>query len=134
MGDQALRVIASLLNQTAEGGKPFRYGGEEFCLLFRGKTEQEVLDALEACRQAIANYDMVVRDKQLRPKKLKQGETRRGASKRKSNLRLTVSIGVASSDKAHSSNSLNPFEQVLKRADQALYRAKASGRNCIQAA
>ena len=77
---------------------------------------------------------MVVRDKQLRPKKLKQGETRRGASKRKSNLRLTVSIGVASSDKAHSSNSLNPFEQVLKRADQALYRAKASGRNCIQAA
>jgi diguanylate cyclase (GGDEF)-like protein len=134
LGDQALRVIASLLNQTAEGGKPFRYGGEEFCLLFRGKTEQEVLNALEACRQAIANYDMVVRDKQLRPKKLKQGEPRRGASKRKGNLRLTVSIGVASSDKAHSSNSFNPFEQVLKRADQALYRAKASGRNCIQAA
>ena len=134
LGDQALRVIASLLKQTAEGGKPFRYGGEEFCLLFKGKTQQEVLDALEACRQAIANYDMVVRDKQHRPKKLKEGETRRGASKRKSNLRLTVSIGVASSDNANSSNSTNPFEQVLKSADKALYRAKASGRNCIQAA
>ena len=133
LGDQALRVIASLLKQTAEGGKPFRYGGEEFCLLFKGKTEQEVLDTLEACRQAIANYDMVVRDKQQRPKKLKQGEVRRGASKRKSNFRLTVSIGVASSDNANS-NSINPFEQVLKSADKALYRAKASGRNCIQAA
>ena len=55
LGDQALRVIASLLAQTAEGGKPFRYGGEEFCLLFKGKTEQQVLDTLEACRQAIAN-------------------------------------------------------------------------------
>ena len=73
LGDQALRVIASLLKQTAEGGKPFRYGGEEFCLLFKGKTQQEVLDALEACRQAIANYDMVVRDKQQRPKNLKAG-------------------------------------------------------------
>ena len=133
LGDQTLRVIASLLKQTAEGGKPFRYGGEEFCLLFKGKTEQEVLDTLEACRQAIANYDMVVRDKQQRPKKLKQGEVRRGASKRKSNFRLTVSIGVASSDNANS-NSINPFEQVLKSADKALYRAKASGRNCIQAA
>ena len=134
LGDQALRVIASLLKQTANGGKPFRYGGEEFCLLFKGKTQQEVLDALEACRQAIANYDMVVRDKQHRPKKLKEGETRRGASKRKSNLRLTVSIGVASSDNGNASNSTNPFEQVLKSAHKALYRAKASGRNCIQAA
>lgn len=134
LGDQALRVIASLLAQTAEGGKPFRYGGEEFCLLFKGKTEQQVLDTLEACRQAIANYDMVVRDKQQRPKKQKQGEPRRGASKRKSNLRLTVSIGVASSDKAAPGNSINPFEQVLKSADKALYRAKASGRNCTQAA
>ena len=134
LGDQALRVIASLLKQTADGGKPFRYGGEEFCLLFKGKTEQEVLDTMEACRQAIANYDMVVRDKKHRPTKSKQGETRRGASKRKSNFRLTVSIGVASSDSANPNGSINPFEQVLKSADKALYRAKASGRNCIQAA
>ena len=73
LGDQALRVIASLLKQTANGGKPFRYGGEEFCLLFKGKTQQEVLDALEACRQAIANYDMVVRDKQASSQKTQRG-------------------------------------------------------------
>ena len=137
-GDQALRVIATLLKQTADGGKPFRYGGEEFCLLFKGKSQQEVLNTLEAIRQAIANYDMVVRDKKHRPTKLKQAEKRRGASRRKSDLRLTVSIGVASSDYSSRDNrnrdKPRPFDQVLRSADQALYRAKAKGRNCIQAA
>jgi len=97
-----------------------------------------VLDTLEAIRQAIANYDMVVRDKKHRPTKLKQAEKRRGASRRKSDLRLTVSIGVASSDYSSRDNrnrdKPRPFDQVLRSADQALYRAKAKGRNCIQAA
>lgn len=128
LGDQALRVIAGLLRKTADGGKAFRYGGEEFCLLFKGKSRQEVIDTLENIRQAIANYDMVIRDKKHRPKASKQGEKRRGASRRRSDLRLTVSIGVASSDNS------GQFEQVLKKADKALYRAKASGRNQVQAA
>jgi diguanylate cyclase (GGDEF)-like protein len=71
---------------------------------------------------------MVVRDKKQRPKAKKQGEKRRGASRRNGDLRLTVSIGVASSD------SSDQFDQVLKKADKALYRAKASGRNQVQAA
>ena len=128
LGDQALRVIAGLLRKTAGGGKPFRYGGEEFCLLFKGKSRQEVIEILENMRQAIANYDMVIRDKKHRPKASKQGEKRRGASRRNSDLRLTVSIGVASSDNS------GHFEQVLKKADKALYRAKARGRNQVQAA
>jgi diguanylate cyclase (GGDEF)-like protein len=128
LGDQALRVIAGLLRKTADGGKAFRYGGEEFCQLFKGKSRQEVIDTLENIRQAIANYDMVIRDKKHRPKASKQGEKRRGASRRNSELRLTVSIGVASSDNS------GHFEQVLKKADKALYRAKARGRNQVQAA
>jgi diguanylate cyclase (GGDEF)-like protein len=128
LGDQALRVIAGLLRKTADGGKAFRYGGEEFCLLFKGKSRQEVIDTLENIRQAIANYDMVIRDKKHRPKASKQGEKRRGASRRNSDLRLTVSIGVASSDNS------GHFDQVLKKADKALYRAKACGRNQVQAA
>jgi len=128
LGDQALRVIASLLTKTAEGAKPFRYGGEEFCLLFKSKSKQEVLQTLEQIRLAIANYDMVVRNKKQRPKKPQQGEKRRGASKRSGELRLTVSIGVANGDGSRD------FEQVLKQADRALYRAKAKGRNQVQAA
>jgi diguanylate cyclase (GGDEF)-like protein len=131
LGDQALRVIAGLLRKTADGGKAFRYGGEEFCLLFKGKSKQEVIDILENIRQAIANYDMVVRDKKHRPKASKQGEKRRGASRRNGELRLTVSIGVASSDSCHNRGQ---FDQVLKKADKALYRAKACGRNQVQAA
>ena len=128
LGDQALRVIAGLLRKTADGAKPFRYGGEEFCLLFKGKSKQEVMDTLENIRQAIANYDMVIRDKKHRPKAPKQGEKRRGASRRNCELRLTVSIGVASSDNS------GEFDQVLKSADKALYRAKANGRNRVQTA
>jgi PleD family two-component response regulator len=128
LGDQALRVIAGLLRKTADGAKPFRYGGEEFCLLFKGKSKQEVIDILENIRQAIANYDMVIRDKTHRPKAPKQGEKRRGASRRNGELRLTVSIGVACSDNCEE------FDQVLKSADKALYRAKAKGRNRVQAA
>jgi len=128
LGDQALRVIAGLLRKTADGAKPFRYGGEEFCLLFKGKSTREVIDTLEKIRQAIANYDMVIRDKKHRPRASKQGEKRRGASRRNGDLRLTVSIGVASSDDS------GHFDQVLKSADKALYRAKARGRNRVQAA
>ena len=128
LGDQALRAIAGLLRKTADGGKPFRYGGEEFCLLFRGKSKQEVIDILENIRQAIANYDMVIRDKKHRPKASKLGEKRRGASRRNSGLRLTVSIGFASSTNS------GHFDQVLKKADKALYRAKADGRNRVLAA
>jgi diguanylate cyclase (GGDEF)-like protein len=128
LGDQALRVIAGLLHKTADGGRAFRYGGEEFCLLFKGKTKQEVIDILENIRQEIANYDMVIRDKKHRPRASKQGQKRRGASRRSSDLRLTVSIGVASSDNS------GQFDQVLKKADKALYRAKASGRNQVRAA
>lgn len=128
LGDQALRVIAGLLRRSADGGKAFRYGGEEFCLLFKGKSREEVIETLENIRQDIANYDMVIRDKKHRPKASKQGERRRGASRRNGDLRLTVSIGVASGDNS------GQFEQVLKSADKALYRAKACGRNQVQAA
>ena len=128
LGDQALRAIAALLRKSANGGKPYRYGGEEFCLLFKGKSRREVLDTLENIRREIASYDMVIRDKKQRPKKARQGEKRRGATLRNGELRLTVSIGVASSDNS------GPFDQVLKRADRALYRAKARGRNQVQAA
>jgi len=43
-------------------------------------------------------------------------------------VRLTVSIGVASNDTEMA------FDQVLKSADRALYKAKSQGRNCVQAA
>jgi diguanylate cyclase (GGDEF)-like protein len=114
LGDQALKVIASCISKTGCGAKAFRYGGEEFCLLFKGKTRDQVADCLEQLRQVIANYDMVIRDKKHRPTKQAAGEKKRGASKRHSNLRLTVSVGVADNSKGGS------FDHLIKLADRAL--------------
>ena len=94
--------------------------------MFKGKTRDQVADCLEELRKAIANYDMVIRDKKQRPKEQGIGEKKRGASKRHSNLRLTVSVGVADSTNGGS------FEHLVKLADRALYKAKAGGRNRLE--
>jgi diguanylate cyclase (GGDEF)-like protein len=126
VGDQVLKAVASKLRKVAGGGKAYRYGGEEFCLLFRGRQSPQILDFLEDLRHTVANYDMATRDKKSRPRLQKTGERKRGASRREGNIRVTVSMGVADSEDALH------FEGVLKAADSAMYRAKEGGRNQIQ--
>ena len=126
VGDQVLKAVASKLRRVAGGGKAYRFGGEEFCLLFRGRQTQQVFDFLEDLRRTIAEYDMTTRDKQNRPRMQKTGERKRGASRRQGNIRVTISMGVADSrDALH-------FEGVLKAADSAMYRAKSGGRNQVR--
>lgn len=126
VGDQVLKAVASKLRKVAGGGKAYRYGGEEFCLLFRGRQSPQVLNFLEDLRCTVADYDMATRDKKSRPRLQKTGERKRGASRREGNIRVTVSMGVADSEDALH------FEGVLKAADSAMYRAKEGGRNQIQ--
>ncbi len=129
LGDQVLKVVSSKLRQVGGGGRVFRYGGEEFCVLFKGKSAEEVTEQLEALRKAIAEYDMVLRDGKTRPQRQKQGVQRRGATRRKSNIRVTVSMGLADSSVAG-----GVFESVMKAADKALYGAKRGGRNRVMLA
>lgn len=126
-GDQALKVIANHLQAVGEGGKAFRYGGEEFCLLFKNRTCEDVLDTLDELRRAIASYDMQLRD-QKRPWRNKTGQKRRGATKRRGAVRLSVSMGVVDSSET------DDFHTLVTDADKALYRAKANGRNRIELA
>ena len=122
-GDQVLRLVAGRLAQVGGGGTAYRYGGEEFCIVFPGRDADEVAPDLEASRGAIERYRMAVRGED-RPKKAKEGAKRRGARAPEKQLSVTVSIGVAGpSDKART-----PM-QVVKAADEALYRAKKGGRN-----
>lgn len=126
VGDQVLRLVASKLGKVSGGGRAYRYGGEEFALVFAGKTLEECLPHLEAVRGVIAAYVIHLRDPD-RPADDQQGRQRRGASAA-NQVSVTISIGVAE----RQLEQRNP-EEVLKAADQALYAAKGAGRNCVVA-
>jgi len=125
VGDQVLRLVASRLSKVTGGGRAYRYGGEEFALVFAGKTAQECVPHVEAVREMIANYTMHLRDQNSRPQDDSTGRQRRSGSAG-GTVSVTISIGVAERMVDHR----NP-EEVLKSADQALYSAKGAGRNCV---
>ncbi|RCL21896.1 GGDEF domain-containing protein [Pseudomonas sp. AFG_SD02_1510_Pfu_092] len=125
VGDQVLRLVASRLSKVSGGGRAYRYGGEEFALVFAGKTAEECVPHVEAVREVIANYVMHLRDPQSRPQDDTAGRQRRAGSSG-GTVSVTISIGVAERQADHR----NP-EAVLKSADQALYSAKGAGRNCV---
>lgn len=111
-GDNVLRFVASILHETAGDGKVFRYGGEEFAILFPNRRLVQVLPHLEQLCQHVAARSFVVR--------------RTDTSLQKQQLTITISIGVAESNRMTE----GPVT-VMKNADAALYRAKNKGRNCV---
>ena len=122
-GDQVLRMIGSTLTRTEGGGRPFRYGGEEFAVLFPGKPVEEALPYLEDLREAIeaSSFTLRGRDRpKVRPEKPVRGSGGRGR------VEITVSIGVAGSEEVRGEP-----DEVIREADQALYHAKRTGRNRI---
>lgn len=125
VGDEVLRMVASQLQRVSGGGKAFRYGGEEFTIVFRGQDIAHARPHLDAVRQRIADYLLVVRSKS-RPKDAKAGQKKRGTKQNNTTTNVTISIGLACRDAEH-----RRPEAVLKAADSALYRAKKAGRNRI---
>ncbi|MCO7573244.1 MULTISPECIES: GGDEF domain-containing protein [Pseudomonas] len=127
VGDQVLRLVASKLSKVTGGGRAYRYGGEEFAVVFAGKTLDECMPHLEMIREIIATYNIQLRNQDNRPQDDQQGRQRRGAAGA-SSVSVTISIGVAERLMEHRTP-----EEVLKAADQALYSAKGAGRNCVMA-
>ena len=123
VGDQVLRMVAGRLGGVAGGGRAFRYGGEEFAVLFPGKTAGESAPHLETLRASVAGASFTRRG-QDRPKQKPKSPRKRGAGARE--LAVTVSIGAA-----QARGSVLPAE-VVKAADKALYRAKEGGRNRVE--
>jgi diguanylate cyclase (GGDEF)-like protein len=122
-GDQILKMVATKLARVGGGGRAFRYGGEEFLLVFRGRTAREAEPFVETIRQAIASAPLVPRAPD-RPAK-KDGTT--DAPFTTTPFSISVSIGIAEKSKRHSTPEL-----VVEAADHALYRAKEAGRNCVK--
>ncbi len=124
VGDQVLRMVAARLAAIGAGGRGFRYGGEEFAVLFPGKTAAECLPALEELREGVETARFTIR-RALRSRKKPDAPPQK-SGKRRRQLHVTVSVGVADREAAGAAP-----DKVLRAADRALYRAKDGGRNRV---
>jgi diguanylate cyclase (GGDEF)-like protein len=123
IGDQVLKMVAARIARVGGGGKAFRYGGEEFTVLFPGKDAEDSIPHLETLREEIESYGMALRGTD-RPARTKGTKRQRGGWRGKNAVSVTVSIGVAERNE----RSGTP-RAVIQAADRALYRAKEKGRN-----
>lgn len=127
VGDQVLRMVATQLKKASGGGRGYRYGGEEFTVLFPGKNRDEALPHAEAVRKAVEDATFTLRHwRRPRKKPVDPGAWKHKDGKKPRRLKVTVSVGVADS-----SGPDGEPESVLKKADRALYRAKRGGRNRV---
>lgn len=115
-GDEVLKFIGKSLKQMPGEGKPYRYGGEEFTVIFPGKSSSEAMHYLEKLRESISKSRIPIT----------KGSGKSTASRSIKKVSITISGGVAERNEKHPA----PID-VLKAADAALYRAKEKGRNCI---
>jgi len=116
---QVLRSVCSKLTSVSGGGKPFRYRGEVFAVVFPGMFLRDTLRHMEAIRQAIKKSGPIPQSHKShtkKPKRLKRVEIL--ANK----VSVTVSIGVAE----RSDVDMNSQQAILK-AEKALGTAKRKG-------
>ena len=107
-GDRVLKFVASLLAKASNDRcHVARHGGEEFVMLFRGKTAAEACEAVDSVREDLANRSLVNRS---------NGERMD---------RVSFSAGVANV------LAYDDPRGALKAADRALYLAKEHGRNRV---
>lgn len=123
IGDQALITVAKILTQALstfsnEDGLEYfgaRYGGEEFVVVIPEASLAAALARAETIRTKIAEYNFIIRDNM-------------GNVVHK-DIRITASIGVA--EVIREDAAAIAEEVIIGHADQALYRAKANGRNQV---
>lgn len=108
-GNVALRRLASVLKRAVrETDLAARYGGEEFAVLLPNTRKLGALKVAEKIRLAIAKA-------KIGPEKGQHGSP------------LTVSVGLATLP-----GDAQNAEELLERADRALYAAKSMGKNCVR--
>jgi len=117
-GDHVLRMVGAKLARIGCAGRAYRFGGEEFAIVFPGRHVHEVWPHLESLREQIAAHALVLRSLERDPSL--QG--RMGPAS--ISLSVSVSIGLAE----RGERAMTPAH-VLIAADRALYRAKHKGRN-----
>ena len=127
VGDEVLKLVASRLRCVGGGGTAYRYGGEEFCIVFPRKVVADTVDPIEHVREEIGAYVMSLRDRNLRPTRARAGTRKRGATRLGGDqFSVTVSAGIAARKPDHPDT-----DAVLAAADKKLYQAKKAGRNRV---
>lgn len=105
-GDRALREVAQAIRQQIpENGRLYRFGGEEFLVSLMGTDPEEAQQVAERIRRAVSLIYL------------------------HGNI-VTMSLGVASTPATETGR----FDRLFARADEAMYRAKAAGRNMVMVA
>ncbi|HEY5039427.1 MAG TPA: GGDEF domain-containing protein [bacterium] len=105
-GDEVLEIFANLIEKVIRPGDiPTRYGGEEFMCVLPHCGKEEARQVAERVRQEMESYVFYFK---------------------KSQIRITVSIGVATDEGLK-----KDYKDLIRLADRALYRAKEQGRNRV---
>ena len=125
-GDELLRMVAAKLSQVGGGGRAFRYGGEEFLVVFRGRSAKEAEPFAENLRKAVSNIRL---SRRASKRPTRANGTAVEPQVDNGSIKISVSIGIGEKSTRHSTPEL-----VVEAADTALYRAKESGRNCVRIA
>lgn len=106
-GDRVLQGVAAILTEALRlPDKVGRYGGEEFLLVLPETALEETSKITERVRQQVSEAEFDIGDRKVK---------------------LTISIGAALFEKGED------LEQLVSRADRALYRAKETGRDSVVA-
>jgi len=121
VGDQVLRLLGRILKEHG-GFKAYRYGGEEFTLVFFHNDEEKLKSTLESVRSQVANYPLKLREPS-RPESKTKGKEARGKKEQSKTVKVTISLGATLKEPDDTADS------ILKRADENLYSAKKAGRN-----
>lgn len=107
-GDYALTKIAEIMKMSIKGSDIIaRYGGEEFILVFPETTKQQASSLCETIRRKIQEFKFANEESQP-------------------NKDLTISMGISSYPEDGET-----ITQLIKKADEALYKAKQMGRNRV---
>jgi len=107
-GDQVLKRIAEIIKENIRFSDILaRYGGEEFIVILEETNQEDAYQVMERVRKAVESEKYKYKDREL-------------------NIKVTVSIGISSYPKNGGAD-----QELIEKADKALYKAKESGRNKV---
>ncbi|WP_026672736.1 GGDEF domain-containing protein [Alkalihalobacterium bogoriense] len=111
IGNELLIQLATVLaNSIPNDATPYRFGGEEFVILYPSASLEVAMDVAETVRKAVEAYPFPFAESQPLKK-------------------LTISIGVSSTE----DNTAISESDLIQKADEALYEAKRAGKNKVAA-